>query len=109
MKKWGNAAAVILLIVLLIWAGSRFSTGLVRLMGFLDVAAEDEGARFVDETPDDVPTLPPEQFELTDQDYDSVSAEAEAPEEISPRSTDYLTDGVEMLPVDETAAELAGE
>ena len=58
---------------------------------------------------EDTSSLPPETLELTDQDYDAVQAESDAKEDVSPKATDYLTDGDEMLPVDETAAELAGE
>ena len=107
MKRWGNIAALAVLAALLIWAGSRFSTGMVRLMGFLDIAAEDAGTRFVDENLDVAPTLPPEEFIISDQDYDAVSAEAEAQEEARTPGTDYLTDGDEMLLVDQTAEELA--
>ena len=105
LSSLGVALAV--LAALLIWAGSRFSTGMVRLMGFLDIAAEDADTRFVDENLDIAPTLPPEEFVISDQDYDAVSAEAEAQEEVRTPGTDYLTDGDEMLPVDQTAEELA--
>lgn len=109
MKKWGNLAAVLILVALLLWAGSRFSTGMVRLMALLDSFAGDEVTRFVDEDLDAVPTLPPETLELTDQDYDSLDIPADAVEEIRPRSTDYLSDGDVMERVDETIEELAQE
>ena len=109
MKKWANVLTVVLVIVLLAWAGSHISTVMARMLNALETAVEDDGTRFIDEGLDDVPTLPPETLELTDQDYDAVQAESDAREDVSPKATDYLTDGDEMLPVDETAAELAGE
>lgn len=107
MKKWANIAAVVVVIALLIWAGSRFSTAMVKLTGFLNAVVLEDDTRFIDEELDVSPTLRPETLDLTDQDYDAVQAEAEAQEEAAPRSTDYLTDGDEMLPVDETIEELA--
>lgn len=109
MKKWANVLTVVLVIVLLAWAGSHISTVMARMLNALETAVEDDGTRFIDEGLDDVPTLPPETLELTDQDYDAVQAESDAQEDAAPKATDYLTDGDEMLPVDETAAELAGE
>lgn len=107
MKKWANVLSVVLVIALLAWAGRHISTVLAQLMNAVDKAVSTEDTRFVDTGLDDVPTLPPEEMELTDQDYDAVQAEAEAHEEVRPQSTDYLTDGDEMLPVDQTAEELA--
>lgn len=109
MKKWANLAAVIILAALLIWAGSRFSTAMARLAGFVDTAVLDGETRFIDENLDFTPTLPPQELELTDQDYDAAQPQSDAQEDISPKATDYLTDGDEMMPVDETIEELADE
>lgn len=107
MKKWANIVAVVIVVALLVWAGSQFFTAMAKLTGFLNIAVLEDSSRFIDEEMDVSPTLPPESLELTDQDYDAVQAEAEAQEDVAPRSTDYLTDGDEMLPVDETIEELA--
>ena len=107
MKKWANLAAVLIVLALLVWAGSRFSTAMVKLTSLIDGVVLGDDTRFVDENLDEVPTLPPERLELTDQDYDAVQAEAEAIEDVQPKSTDYLNDGDEMLPVDLTIEELA--
>lgn len=109
MKKWANIAAVVILVALLVWAGSRFSTAMARLVGFMDTAVLDGETRFIDENLDFTPTLPPEALELTDQDYDAEQPQSDAQEDVSPKATDYLTDGDEMSPVDETIDELAGE
>jgi len=108
MKKLANVLTVVLVLALLAWAGSHISTVMAKMLNVLDTAAQESGTRFIDTALDEVPTLPPETLELTDQDYDAVQAESDAWEDIQPQATDYLTDGDEMLPVDETAAELAG-
>ena len=107
MKKLMTVLSAAAVIALLIWALANVSTAMVRVLGFVDAVSDGGGTVFVDENMDVTPTLAPETPEFTDQDWDDVDIPADAPEDVRPLQTDYLTDGEELLPVDETADELA--
>lgn len=108
MKKWGKPASALIVLALVIWAGSRFSTAMVRLLSLFD-EGDGLGETVFIEQIEDVPTIAPEVWAPSDQDYDAVQGVAEAVEDVKPRSTDYLNDGDEMHRVDKTAEELAAE
>lgn len=108
MKKWANLVAILIVLAVVVWAGSQLSTAVVRVLSLIDGGEEQIQTQFFEDI-EDPPTLAPTVWEPSDQDYDAVQGVPEAEEEIEPRSTDYLLDGEEEHRVDKTAEELAAE
>lgn len=108
MKKWGNAVAVLIVLALVVWAGSRFSTAVVRVLSLLDAGDGLGETQLVAET-EEPGIEPAASWAPSDQDYDEVTGVPESVEEERPRATDYLNDGTQEHPVDKTAEELAEE
>ncbi len=108
MKKWVNLTAILIVLAAVVWAGSQFSTAMVRVLSLFDDGESAVDSRFIEDI-EEAPTLEPAAWEPSDQDYDAVQGVAEAEEDVAPRSTDYLNDGKAEHRVDKTAEELAAE
>lgn len=73
MKKLSVALAFAAVLALALWAMSSLSTGMVRLLGFVDAIGGGEAY-------EPLHTAEAPAFELTDQDYDVLDIPADAPE-----------------------------